>query len=291
MASPGYAIVTGGGSGIGRAFCHALADRGWAVAVVDCAAEPAATVASEITSRGGCAVGEVLDVAQADAWNDLRARLADQWPRLDLLVNNAGILVTGTLDVCSSHDLQRIVDVNLLGTMHGCHAMLPWLRASRGPALPRGIINLASIFAAVSPPGFAAYNATKAGVLSLTETLYGELQPFGLTATAVLPGVTPTNLFDRAKYATHKQAKLCQQFIDSSKITGAQVAAEALSGAAAGKLYVVVGGRSKLYWRLKRLAPQRVISLVGRRAVNEFGVLEGDQEPTPLDNPLRTVQR
>ncbi len=284
MSSVGYAIVTGGGSGIGRAFCHALANRGWTVAVADCRDELAESVADEVASLGGRAKAETLDVADLDTWIALRTRLQAEWPQLDLLVNNAGTLITGTLDDCSPEDLRHIVDVNLLGAMHGCHAMLPWLRKAPSKAVPCGVINIASIFAAVAPPGFAAYNATKAGVLALTETLRGELKPFGLQATAVLPGVTPTSLFERARYANANHQKLCQQFVETSRITPAQVAAEALHGAARRRLYVVVGGRSKLYWRLKRFAPQWLIGKVGRRAVDEFGVLDRGPERSSVDS-------
>ncbi len=281
--SAGYAIVTGGGSGIGRAFCHALAKQGWTVAVVDCRSDSAEQVASELQTAPGAASSHHLDVADALSWHELRSQLQVEWPRLDLLVNNAGVLSTGTLDDCQSGDIQRIVEVNLLGAMFACNAMLPWLRQTRSTALPRGVINLASIFAAVSPPGFAAYNATKAGMLSLTETLRGELKPFGLNATAVLPGATPTRLFQRARYATSKQSDLCREFIEQSTITPEQVAEEALRGACRKKLYVVVGGRAKLYWRLKQWSPQWLIDLVGRRAVDEFGVLERDKPPATDD--------
>lgn len=250
--------------------------------MADCDRQAADNVAAGLESLGGKAIGYRLDVADVGAWVDFRDHLQAEWPRLDLLVNNAGILATGTVDACASDDLRRLVEVNLLGMMYGCHTMLPWLRQSRSPALPCGVINTASIFAAVSPPGFAAYNATKAGVLSLTETLRGELRPFGLGATAVLPGATPTQLFVRASYASANHVDLCRQFVENSRITPEQVASEALRGATRGKLYVVVGGRAKLYWHLKRFAPQWLIDLVGRRAVDEFGVLDRSNDTSEL---------
>jgi len=279
--STGYAIVTGGGSGIGRAFCDTLAQRGWTVAVTDRDLEAASAVAESITGAGGTATAHQLDVTSPVAWQENREQLQSQWPRLDLLVNNAGNLISGVFDECELDDLRSIVEVNLLGAMYGCQAMTPWLRQTNGNtsnsrASCRGVINLSSIFAAVSPPGFAAYNATKAGVLAMTETLRGELTPYGLSATAVLPGATPTQLFNRAKYSTPSHAAICQKFLESSQITPEAVAQQAIRGAERGKLYVVVGTRSKLYWRLKRLAPQWLIDKVARRAVEEFGVLSDD---------------
>ncbi|MGI9456465.1 MAG: SDR family NAD(P)-dependent oxidoreductase, partial [Aeoliella sp.] len=198
MQPKGYAIVTGGGSGIGRAICLLLARRGWSIAVVDNRGEAASMVAEEASHLGGKATAQVFDVSAAKSWEQFARSLQRDTPRLDLLVNCAGNLLTGALDQCTADDLRRIVEVNLLGTMYGCQAMLPWMQSSAGTARPRGVINMASIFAAVAPPRFAAYNASKAGVVSFTETLRGELAPLRLNATVVLPGVTPTQLFDRA---------------------------------------------------------------------------------------------
>lgn len=281
MNVTGYAVVSGGGSGIGQAFCLELANRGWHVAVADLNTQAASATAEQICTDGGAATAHTLDVSDPHSWAQLCEQLQAIWPRLDLLVNNAGNLISGEFDQCEADDLRGIVEVNLLGAMYGCQAMTPWLRQSAGQssanqATCRGVINLSSIFAAVSPPGFAAYNATKAGVLAMTESLRGELAPYGLTATAVLPGATPTQLFNRAKYSRESHAAICQKFLESSQITPAAVAQQALRGAAARKLYVVVGRRSKLYWRLKRLAPQWLIDKVARRAVEEFGVLGDD---------------
>lgn len=267
MKDSGNAIVTGGGSGIGRAFCHALAARGWNVAVADIDLAAAQDVAKELGDR---ATAHALDVADADSWRSLRAELESQWPTLDLLVNNAGVLATGELGDASPDDLAHLIQVNLLGVLYGVNAMVPWLRGSQSTASPRGVINMASIFAAVAPPGFAAYNATKAGVLALTEALRGELKSYDLNATAVLPGVTPTQLFSSARLGDASHATLCNKFVAASKITADEVAREALTGAARGQLHVVVGGRAKLYWRLKRLAPQWLVDRVGRRAVEEL---------------------
>lgn len=267
MSKTHLALVTGGGSGIGRAFCLALAQRDWHVFVADVNLAAAEQVAGEIEASGGLATACALDVTRPQDWNELRTRLEFGSDPFGLLVNSAGVLVTGALTENSVHDLRHVVDVNLMGAMLGCQTMLPMLRDSRSTAAPRGVINVASIFAAVAPPGFAAYNATKAGVVALTESLRGELAPAGLSATVVLPGITPTKLFSTARYAHPSHAEVCQQFVSASKITAEQVAREALEAAERGRLYAVVGRRSRWYWRLKRIAPQWLIGVVGRRAV------------------------
>ncbi|WP_442485418.1 SDR family NAD(P)-dependent oxidoreductase [Aeoliella sp. SH292] len=282
MSEFGNAIVTGGGSGIGRAFCHALVERGWNVAVADINVDAAEHVTREL---GGRAIAHALDVADPNSWHSLRTDLEARWPQLDLLVNNAGVLVTGELGDASPGDLAHIVEVNLLGVMHGTNTMVPWLRKSQSTVNPRGVINMASIFAAVAPPGFAAYNATKAGVIALTESLRGELKPYGLNATAVLPGVTPTQLFSSARLGDPAHSTICDKFVAASKITAEQVAREALAGAARGQLHVVVGGRAKLYWRLKRLAPQWLVDRVGRQAAGELRSAHSANPTPPVPRP------
>lgn len=277
MSSRRVAIVTGAGSGIGRAFCLQLASSDWLIVVADIEPHAAAEVAAEIQSQGGQAIAVPHDVSQVESWLALRDQLQAQTKQLDLLVNCAGVLVTGMVTETSADDARRIVEVNLLGTMLGCQILGPWLcesaERSAGTGLTTlGIINVASIFAAVAPPGFAAYNATKAGVVAFTESLRGELIPFGLSATVVLPGVTPTNLFRCATYATPKHRELSDQFVAASKITPEQVAREALQAANKGQLYAVVGDRAKWYWRLKHWAPAWLIDKIGRRAARELGI-------------------
>lgn len=263
-----WAIVTGGASGIGRAMALRLAREGWHVALADRDLEGAEHAAREISSAGGSAEAYQLDVSQHDQWDSLVARLRSEWPHLDLLVNAAGNLLVGPIAETSAQELAKLVEVNLLGTMSGTRACLPWLidSARSGTERRAGVLNIASIFSQVSPPGFAAYNATKAGVVAWTEALRGELAPAGLTATVVLPGVTPTRLFDRAHYPSAAWREMCNRYLAGAELTADQVAIAAIEGMKRGQLYVVVGRRAKLYARLKRLAPAWLIDRVGRMA-------------------------
>lgn len=271
--SNGYAIVTGGGSGIGRAFCLALAQRGWKIAVGDLDRDAANETVEQLAAAGGTGESHGLDVSDAVAWTAMREALQSQWPRLDLLVNNAGVLAAGQLCELAGADVRRLVDVNLFGTMWGCRAMASWLQssgASRGRAEHRGIINVASIFASLSPPGFAAYNASKAGVVALSETLRGELRPHGLNVTVVLPGVVSTPLFGRAAYTDERYLTLMKRYADESRLSPEAVAEAALSAHRRGKLYAVMGGRARAFYRCKQLFPTRLIDLIARRTGREL---------------------
>src|SRR3990172_945471 len=116
-----YALITGGASGLGRAFCLRLARDGWHVGIADVDVPGAEATLHEIKQAGGTGEATPLDVASADAWLALRDRLQSAWPRLDLLVNNAGELVSGVVGDVDLADVERLVAVNLLGTYYGCH--------------------------------------------------------------------------------------------------------------------------------------------------------------------------
>lgn len=289
----GWAIVTGGASGIGHAIALRLAGKGWHVAVADCDLARAEETSHQIRATGGQAEAYHLDVARADCWEQLLEQLQPTWPRLDLLVNAAGNLLIGPVHQTSPADIARLVEVNLLGTMLGCRFCLPWLidSAKQRVTPGSGLLNFASIFAQVSPPGFATYNATKAGIIAWTESLRGELAAWGLQATVALPGVTPTRLFERTSYPAPEWRQMCDRYLAGAELTPDQVARAALAGISQGQLYVVVGRRAKWYARLKRLAPAWLIDKVGRLANDRMEssdvpplAIVGDP-PSPLPCP------
>ena len=152
------AIVTGAASGLGRALCERLARDGYEIALCDIDTVGAAQTLLRVEAAGGSGRVERLDVADPADWEALRARLARDWPQLDLLVNNAGVAVSGDVGRCPLDDWRWIFDANLWGVIHGCHVCVDWLKCN-----PRGghIINTASLASIGSFPGMAAYNVTK----------------------------------------------------------------------------------------------------------------------------------
>lgn len=273
-----YALVTGGGSGIGAAFCHALADRKWTIAVADCDQDSAEAVLRTIEARSPQSLALSLDVTSVEAWQQAERRLRDTWPKFDLLVNNAGTLAGGHLHEAETSDLLRLMQTNACGTLLGCHTMTPWLLESASTAPPatghdprRGIINIASIFASLAPPGFAAYSASKAAVVALSESLRGELVPLGLNVTVALPGVTQTPLFQTASYTSdHFRSRTCE-YSDRRQMAPELVAEKTLHAASAGQLYAVIGQQAKWRWRLKGWLPSFTISKVAADARRVFG--------------------
>lgn len=261
------AIVTGAGGGIGAAIASELGTRGYALVLLD--ADSEALAASSAALPAGAVVESVVaDVSDSAAWATLSQRLGDQGSRVSLLVNNAGVLLAGRLTECTAEDARRVVEINFLGALLGCReigALLAENTDNEAP-MPIGVLNIASIFASLTPPGFAAYNASKAALVALTETLSGEWRDAGVQATVVLPGVTRTNLFSRASYASDTLASVVIDRGTAGSLSAAQVAHEALRRYAAGQLIAPVGRRARWRYWLRGWFPSLVRGVVAKQA-------------------------
>jgi NAD(P)-dependent dehydrogenase (short-subunit alcohol dehydrogenase family) len=188
MTSAPVAVVTGGGSGIGEAAARRLARGGRSVAVLDIDARKAETVAESIRTDGGTARAWPCDVTDAPAIAAAAEDIAREFGAVEVLVNSGGILQNATrvLDM-SLEEADRILRVNYLGTVGCCQVFGRIMKARKQGS----IINLASInsFRCSAQP---AYEATKAAIVLLTETLAAELGPSGVRVNAVAPGYTLT---------------------------------------------------------------------------------------------------
>lgn len=266
--TPRTAIITGAAGGLGRALCLRLARDGWRIAVCDVDEAGAGQTLELVRQAGGSGHVEVFDVARADAWNALRERLERAWLHLDLLVNNAGVAVSGNVGDCPLEDWRWIVDVNLWNVIHGCHTFVGWLKRNPGGG---HIINTASLAAFGSAPGMAAYNATKAAVVSLSETLHAELSPHGVGVTVLCPSFFPTGLLDHGRFhnAAHRQVAAGE--FARTRLTADAVADAAVRAMQSRRLYVVMPARGQLIWYLKRLSPNLFLKLVVREVRRRLG--------------------
>lgn len=261
-ATTRYALVTGAGSGLGRAFCLRLAREGWHVGVTDIdLAAARQTLAAIVTDRGSGQV-ERLDVADAMAWHRLLEKIRSEWPRLDLLINNAGVCAAGEIGAAPLDDFQQVLQVNFHGVLNGCQTIVPWLKETA----PGGhIVNVASIFGLVAPPTMGAYNASKAAVVALSETLYGELLPLRVGVTVVAPGFFVSQLLDHGQFSTDRQRQIADEYMQNAQITAEEVVGQTLAAIRRRQLYVVLGRRARWIWRLKRWLPARFAQLIAWR--------------------------
>jgi NAD(P)-dependent dehydrogenase (short-subunit alcohol dehydrogenase family) len=185
------AVVTGAGSGIGRAVAIAFAEEGARVVVNDCRTDGLGEETVEtIRATGGDAVYVSADVArEADVERTIRSAM-EAFGRLDVLVNNAGVMVVKPLQDLTEEDFDYVTSVNQKGTFFGTKHAVPAMIASGGGS----IINTASIAADHAQHGSFVYGATKGAILSMTRIAAAELGEFNIRVNAVLPGVIVTGI-------------------------------------------------------------------------------------------------
>ncbi|MFF6775722.1 SDR family oxidoreductase [Streptomyces sp. NPDC012637] len=192
-------LVTGAASGIGRATAFAFAEAGARVVAVDRDAEGAARTAEMSRLIGAPeAWGETADVADEQAMEKLAAKVAGEYGVVDVLVNNAGIGLTGSFLETTSEEWKRVLDVNLWGVIHGCRAFGAQM-AERGQG--GHIVNTASAAAFQPSRALPAYSTSKAAVLMLSECLRAELADQGIGVSAICPGIVNTNITATARFA------------------------------------------------------------------------------------------
>lgn len=188
-------IVTGAGSGIGRATAVSFAKEEAIVAVVDVDLQKAETTVAEIAKMGGSAVALQADVSQEADWVEVVARVMGEYGRINILFNNAGIGGEGKpLMELDAADWDRLMAVNLRGIFLGCKHILPALIEAGGGA----IVNMSSSTAGWDTIfGGGAYMASKAGVTQITKNVALEAGPYGIRVNAVCPGIIETRLSSR----------------------------------------------------------------------------------------------
>lgn len=268
------AVVTGAGGGLGRAFALELAARGSRVVVSDVDLAAAEETVGLVRAAGGEAVAARCDVRDYEQVEAL-ARLAEEtFGGVDVIVNNAGVAVGGDLGTISPIDWKWIVDINLLGVAHGIEVFLPRLRRNgRGH-----VINVASAAGLISSSGLGPYNATKAAVVALSETLAAELVGSGVTATVLCPTFFPTRIFANSRGP--KDAKILafgESLMKRSPYDARDIARIALDHAERGELFCVPMADGRLLWRLKRALPSAMPGLLapGSPAMKRLNKLMG----------------
>jgi NAD(P)-dependent dehydrogenase (short-subunit alcohol dehydrogenase family) len=186
------ALVTGAASGIGREIATLFRSLGATLIVTDVNRDGVEAVAAEL---GGDTLALAHDVASEADWAEVFAAVGEKHGRLDVLVNNAGIMMAQPFESAGIDILRRQLRINVESVHLGMHGALPLLRAARAQgAASAAIVNIASIYGKVAGSQFAAYSATKGAVRAMSKAVAAELATSGIRVNCVLPGPVATNL-------------------------------------------------------------------------------------------------
>lgn len=189
MTSKPTAFVTGAAAGIGKAIAEQFARQGWFVGLYDIDTEGVKAVAEQLGAD--CATYGVLNVTDTQGWQQaLKSFTHAHGGRLNLLVNNAGVLETGHFQDIALSSHHRMADINFKGLINGCHCAFPYLQKTADAQ----VINIASASAIYGTPIFASYSATKFAVRGLTEALNLEWQAHGIRVSDIMPIFVKSNM-------------------------------------------------------------------------------------------------
>ena len=272
MSTTRYGILTGAAGGLGRALALRLADDGWQLALADRDTDGTAVTLEQMRTRGGDGRVEALDVTDAAAWTDLSTRLRAEWPRLDLLINNAGVAAAGYVGDMPIEDWRWAMEINFLGYVQGVTTFVDWLQANPCGA---SILNICSTAAFMSPPTMGAYSASKAAVLSFSETLYTELYGTDVSVTVMLPFFFKTALLERGRYSGHAEQEAAEQALRRSTTTAEGVARQAVRAMYRKRLYAATPLREgKLGWWVKRRIPLALLNHIARESRRQINRLQ-----------------
>jgi len=259
LPSKARSVVTGAGSGFGRAVALELASRGARVLVSDIDLESVEATAKLVKERGAEAFAMKVDVRDPAQVESMQKKAKELWGGTDVLVNNAGMAVVGEIGLIPVDDWKLQVEINLYGPIWGCHFFVPEMK-ERGNGF---ILNVASSAGIVSAPMMGPYNVTKAGVIALSETLYTELAKDNVQVTALCPTFFRTNIYKSKRAYGGGTGERTDKLVTRAKWSAEEIATIAVDGMLAGKLYVLPQRDAKATWRAKRVLGQRFYDLLG----------------------------
>lgn len=268
-------LVTGGASGLGLELVRLFAARGDRVLVTDLAADPTPLGPDgEPTTLPEGTEYERLDVREDEDWTKTREWVEEHWGGLDLLVNNAGIAQGGRIDRVTMEDWQVITDINLLGVVRGCRTFAPMLKRQRSGH----IVNTASMAGLVHPPAMSSYNAAKAAVVALSETLQHELKPFGIAVSVICPTFFRTNLATSFNTSDPVMQDVGTRLVTQSKVDAAHIAAVVMEGIDRRRPIILTDREGRRAYWAKRLARPLYDRQMARAAQKLERAESADQE-------------
>ncbi len=203
--------------------------------------------------------GYVVDTTDEQAVRFAIDSFAAKCGGLDFAMNSAGVAVAGDLVETSTSDWQWILAINVMGVVHSCRAEVPHMVASKGGL----IINVASAASFACSSRMSAYNASKAAVVALSETLFQEMAEHGVHVAVAMPGFFRTRLMENARAPADARG-FAQEMMQRSNLEADAVALEIVARAAGGATHMVLPRTYRWLWRYKRLAPRSFLRWLAR---------------------------
>lgn len=244
-------FVTGGASGFGRAIAERWARAGYKVCIGDIHDARGIETLDALKKLGATAHSLRCDVTEEEDLQAAAKWLEENWGGVDVVVNNAGVAVGGSIEETSIDDWRWIVDINLLGVVRGCKVFTPMFKKQGSGRF----VNVSSMAGLIHPPMMSAYNATKAGVVAISETLRVELAPSNIEVTVVCPSFFRTNLTETMRTGNANTARITHKLVNKAKRGADEIADLTFRGVERGDFHVLTHADGKVAWMLKRLAP------------------------------------
>ncbi len=246
-------FITGGASGLGRALAAHYVRGGWRVLIGDIDEERGGETASALDSHGDIEFRR-LDVRSEEDFIEARSWLEKNWGGLDVLYNNAGVAGMGRFERIPLEDWHWMLDICLMGVVRGCREFAPLFK-TQGHG---HIVNIASMAGLLNPPIMTNYNVAKAGVVSLSETLRYELEPYGVYTTVACPSFFETNLPDSIRTPDPELAERMKKLLTRSELTADDVARLIAEAVAQRRFMALPHKSARRTWRFKRYIPALV---------------------------------
>ena len=263
--SGGVAVVTGAGSGIGRALAQQLAGSGSALALADVDEAGLSQTVQSLGSKNASITTHVMDVADEASVDAFAEDVGRRHGRVTLLINNAGVALHGKFEEISLDDFRWLMNINFWGTVYGVKYFLPMLKREQRSHL----VNISSVFGIIAPPGQPAYSASKFAVRGFTECLRHELAGSAVCVSCVHPGGIRTAIASRARLgagaSAPKREKTIASFAKLARTSPEAAAARILRGVERREPRILIGSDAYQIDILQRLRPASYWKTLARK--------------------------
>lgn len=252
-------LITGAGSGLGRAMALRFAEAGFTVAVTDSNREAAEETLS-LAAFPADSFAMQTDVTDENDWQQLLDKIQTDWSGLGILINNAGVASAGLMEDEKPDRWQWLFEINVFGVARGCRYCLPLFKQQNSGH----IVNIASFAALAGGPALSNYGASKAAVFSLSESLHNELAATDIKVTVACPAFIRTNLLDSMQHSGASHVNRAKRWMETSGYSVDDFAEKVLIAVDKQQFLLLIHNNTKWLWRLKRWLPSTYYGMIQR---------------------------